>query len=79
MPRYDYKCLSCEKIYEITHKISEDPEIMCPKCSFVCKRQIAKNVMFETPMDAEFVQDPSTLSEKSFAQVQRAKKQKYRW
>ena len=79
MPRYDYKCLSCEKIYEITHKISEDPEIMCPKCQFICKRQIAKNVMFETPMDAEFVQDPSTLSEKSFAQVQKASKQKYRW
>ena len=79
MPRYDYKCLSCEKIYEITHKISEDPEIMCPKCSFICKRQIAKNVMFETPMDAEFVQDPSTLSAKSMAQVQKARKQKYRW
>ncbi len=79
MPRYDYKCLSCEKIYEITHKISEDPEIMCPKCSFICKRQIAKNVMFETPMDAEFVQDPSTLSSKSMAQVQKARKQKYRW
>lgn len=79
MPRYDYKCLSCEKIYEITHKISEDPEIMCPKCSFICKRQIAKNVMFETPMDAEFVQDPSTLSSKSMAQVQKARKQKFRW
>ena len=79
MPRYDYKCLSCEKIYEIIHKITEDPEILCPKDSFICKRQIAKNVMFETPMDAEFVQDPSTLSEKSFAQVQKASKQKYRW
>ena len=79
MPRYDYKCLSCEKIYEITHKISEDPDIMCPKCSFICKRQIAKNVMFETPMDAEFVQDPSTLRSKSMAQVQKARKQKYRW
>ena len=79
MPRYDYKCLSCEKIYEITHKISEDPEIMCPKCTFKCQRQISKNVAFETPMDAEFVQDPSTLSEKSFAQVQKASKQKYRW
>ena len=79
MPRYDYKCLSCEKIYEITHKISEDPEIMCPKCQFICKRQIAKNVMFETPMDAEFVQDPKTLSPKSMAQVQKARKQKFRW
>ena len=79
MPRYDYKCLSCDTSYEITHKITEDPEILCPKDNFICKRQIAKNVIFETPMDAEFVQDPSTLSEKSFAQVQRAKKQKYRW
>lgn len=79
MPRYDYKCLSCETSYEITHKITEDPEILCPKDSFICKRQIAKNVMFETPMDAEFVQDPSTLSAKSMAQVQKARKQKYRW
>ena len=79
MPRYDYKCLSCETSYEITHKISEDPEILCPKCSFICKRQISKNVMFETPMDAEFVQDPSTLSAKGMAQVQKARKQKFRW
>ena len=79
MPRYDYKCLSCETSYEITHKMSEDPEIMCPKCSFICKRQIAKNVMFETPMDAEWVDDPKTLSPKSLAQRQKASKQKYRW
>ena len=79
MPRYDYKCLSCDTNYEITHKITEDPEILCPKDNFICKRQIATNVMFETPMDAEFVQDPSTLSEKSFAQVEKAKKQKFRW
>jgi len=79
MPRYDYKCLSCETSYEITHKISEDPEILCPKDNVVCKRQISKNVMFETPMDAEFVQDPSTLSAKGMAQVQKARKQKYRW
>jgi hypothetical protein len=35
--------------------------------------------MFETPMDAEFVEDPSTLSAKSLAQRQKASKQKYRW
>ena len=79
MPRYDYKCLSCETTYEITHKITEDPEILCPKDSFICKRQIATNVAFETPMDTEFVQDPKTLSPKSMAQVQKARKQKYRW
>jgi len=79
MPRYDYKCLLCEHVYEIEHKITEDPEIMCPKCIFKCQRQISTNVMFETPMDAEFVQDPATLSAKSLAQVEKAKKQKFRW
>lgn len=79
MPRYDYKCLICEHVYEIEHKITEDPDIMCPICIFKCKRQISKNVTFETPMDVEFTQDPSTLSKKSFAQVEKAKKTKYRW
>jgi putative FmdB family regulatory protein len=79
MPRYDYKCLSCETLYEITHKITEDPEIMCPKCNFICKRQIGTNVMFETPVDVEWEKDPSDLSEKSFKQFQKAKKQKYKW
>lgn len=79
MPRYDYKCLQCEHLYEIEHKITEDPEIMCPKCNFICKRQISKNVAFETPVDVEWEKNPKNLSEKSFKQFQKAKKVKYRW
>jgi len=79
MPRYDYKCLSCKRNYEITHKISEDPEILCPKDSVVCKRQISKNVMFETPVDVDWEKNPKDLSEKSFRQYEKAKKQKFRW
>lgn len=79
MPRYDYKCLLCKHVYEIEHKITEDPEIMCPKCIFKCQRQISTNVAFETPMDVEFTGDPKTLSKKSLSQVQKARKTKYRW
>lgn len=79
MPRYDYKCLQCEHIYEIEHKITEDPEIMCPKCNFLCRRQISKNVIFETPVDVEWEKDPKNLSKKSFKQYQKAKKVKYKW
>lgn len=79
MPRYDYKCLQCEHIYEIEHKITEDPEIMCPKCKFLCRRQISKNVIFETPVDVEWEKDPKNLSKKSFKQYQKAKKVKYKW
>jgi len=79
MPRYDYKCLSCETLYEITHKITEDPEIKCPKCNFVCKRQISKNVTFETPVDVEWEKDPSDLTTKSYQKYQEAKKKKFRW
>jgi len=79
MPRYDYKCLRCEHIYEIEHKITDDPEILCPKDSVICKRQISKNVRFETPVDVEWEKDPKDLSEKSFKQYQQAKKRKYQW
>ena len=81
MPRYEHKCIKdiCEFLFVVTYKITEEPNITCPKCASPTKRQISSNVMFETPMDAEFVQDPSTLSAKSLAQRQKASKQKYRW
>jgi len=79
MPRYDYKCLSCQTSYEITHKITEEPEILCPKDSMICKRQIGTNIMFETPVDVEWEKDPSNLSEKSYRQFEKAKKQKFKW
>ena len=34
---------------------------------------------FETPVDVEWEKDPSDLSEKSFRQFEKAKKQKFRW
>ncbi len=79
MPRYDYKCLSCNKIYEITHRITEEPKILCPKDNVICTRQISKNVRFETPVDVEWDKNPSDLTEKSFRQFTKAKKKKYRW
>ena len=79
MPRYDYKCLLCEHVYEIEHKITEDPEIMCPKCSFICKRQISTNVSFETPVDVEWEKNPANLSTSSYDKYNKAKKKKFRW
>ena len=34
MPRYDYQCIlhKCNFEFEVTHKITEDPLIKCPKC-----------------------------------------------
>ncbi len=32
MARYDYKCSSCENVFEVEHPMSETPEIRCPKC-----------------------------------------------
>jgi putative FmdB family regulatory protein len=69
----------CEFVFEVTHKITDDPLIKCPKCNSDTKRQIARNVRFETPVDVEWQQDPSDLTEKSFRQYEKAKKQKFRW
>jgi len=79
MPRYDYKCLACKTSYEITHKITEEPEILCPKDNSICRRQISKNVMFETPVDVEWKKDPSDLTVTSYKKYSEAKKRKFRW
>lgn len=79
MPRYDYKCLRCETVYEINHKITEDPEILCPKDNFICKRQISANVSFETPVDVEWTKNPADLSASSLNKFNKAKKKKFRW
>ena len=33
MPRYDYRCESCDYIWEVFHTMSEEPELECPECS----------------------------------------------
>ncbi|MCH9634701.1 MAG: hypothetical protein S4CHLAM7_14560 [Chlamydiae bacterium] len=32
MPTYEYKCCECEYVYEVFHKISQEPLKECPKC-----------------------------------------------
>jgi len=29
MPRYDYKCLECDKIFEVEQKMTDDPLELC--------------------------------------------------
>ena len=40
MPAYDYKCLKCGKIEEVTHRISETVTVSCLDCGTVMERQI---------------------------------------
>ncbi len=41
MPIYEYECTECGTIIEKMHKISETPEITCPKCSAVMRKLIS--------------------------------------
>ena len=43
MPTYVYECddPECADIHEEFHTMSEDPEILCPKCGHVCSRNIS--------------------------------------
>ena len=81
MPRYDYQCIlhKCNFEFEVTHTITEDPLIKCPKCQSDSKRKISSNVMFETPVDVEWEKDPSGLTKKSFREYEKAKRRKFRW
>lgn len=33
MPTYEYKCFSCQHVFEVFQKISDEPVSTCPKCS----------------------------------------------
>ena len=81
MPRYDYECINenCKLNAEISHPITEEPNIKCPSCDSKMKRLISKNVMFETPVDVEWEKDPSDLTVSSYKKYTEAKKRKYRW
>jgi len=32
MPRYEYECAKCEKVFEVTQKFSDAPLAQCPEC-----------------------------------------------
>lgn len=44
MPKYDYQCLECDKIFEVDQKMSDDPleECLCDNEKFLVKRLPSK-------------------------------------
>lgn len=40
MPRYDYKCASCNKTIEIIQSIHDKPKRKCPKCGRLKLRRL---------------------------------------
>lgn len=48
MARYDYKCPSCGKQFEVEHPMSERPTITCPDCGTEAQRVFtASGIHFE--------------------------------
>ena len=41
--RYDYQCISCNRIEEKSHSIKESPKYLCPDCNSSMKRLISLN------------------------------------
>jgi len=38
MPDYNYKCEKCDNIQEETHRMAEEPEIVCNECGGKCSK-----------------------------------------
>ncbi|MBQ6394940.1 MAG: hypothetical protein IJH87_01145 [Atopobiaceae bacterium] len=38
MARYDYKCTECGKVFEVEHRMSERPRVVCPDCGAPAER-----------------------------------------
>lgn len=40
MARYDYRCLDCENIKEVTHSVKDDPVVECDVCGSVNTKRL---------------------------------------
>ena len=40
MPRYDYRCPSCDTVIEVEHGMRERPEVACPQCGTPMARML---------------------------------------
>lgn len=38
MPAYDYRCQSCDLVFEVTRSLSDTSEVRCPTCEGATKR-----------------------------------------
>lgn len=48
MARYDYRCPSCDTIFEVEHPMSEHPLVTCPSCGTEAQRVFsASGVSFQ--------------------------------
>ena len=52
MPRYVYKCLSCDVIYETSHAFKKDPDA-CPECQEIkfLQKQLTTPISFVKKKD----------------------------
>lgn len=40
MPKYDYECLTCSRLQEVQHSMTDSPKIMCKECGSDCVKVI---------------------------------------
>lgn len=38
MPAYDYRCPSCELVFEVVRAITDRDDVVCPECGVIGKR-----------------------------------------
>lgn len=41
MPIYEYECATCEKVFEVQQRISDDPLEICPDCHGAVKKLVS--------------------------------------
>lgn len=40
MPLYDYQCIECKEVQEVSHGMDEEITITCKECEGTCKKVI---------------------------------------
>jgi putative FmdB family regulatory protein len=56
MPIYEYRCLECDREFEVMQKFSEPPLAQCPSCSGQVRKLISRSA-FHLKGDGWYVTD----------------------
>jgi putative FmdB family regulatory protein len=51
MPNYDYKCKKCNLVFNVFHKMSDNPKVKCPECGSDSEKILSynSNIIFKGP------------------------------
>ena len=74
MPTYDYRCVYCDNVIEVFHKMSEEPKYSCTLCKNPMLKQLSDG--FVKRQDARWIDECANGAMNDLTEVRRGKQER---